>query len=73
VTDRVFRGLDGLAEAARARGVAMETLALAWVLRHPQVDAAIIGPRTAAHLTSALAALDVALSADEAAALAALF
>jgi aryl-alcohol dehydrogenase-like predicted oxidoreductase len=43
------------------------------VLRHPQVDAAIIGPRTPGHIASALAALDIALSADEAALLAALF
>ncbi|HMG24024.1 MAG TPA: aldo/keto reductase, partial [Kofleriaceae bacterium] len=73
LTEQVFRGLDGLADAARARGVAIEALALAWVLRHPQVDAAIIGPRTPAHLDAALAALDIAVSADEAAALAALF
>ena len=71
--ERVFQGLDGLAAAARERGVTMEALALAWVLRQPQVDAAIVGPRTPAHLASALAALDVALSADDAAALAALF
>jgi NDP-hexose 2,3-enoyl reductase len=43
------------------------------VLRQPQVDAAILGPRTPAHLESALSALDIALSADEAAGLAALF
>jgi aryl-alcohol dehydrogenase-like predicted oxidoreductase len=72
-TDRVFRGLDALAESARARGVTMDALALAWVLHHPHVDAAILGPRTPAHLDSAIAALDTVLSADEAAALAALF
>jgi aryl-alcohol dehydrogenase-like predicted oxidoreductase len=72
-TEQVFRGLDGLADAARARGVAMDALALAWVLHQPLVDAAILGPRTPAHLESALAALDIALSADDAAALAALF
>ena len=73
VTERVFRGLDALADAARARGVTIDALALAWVLHHPRVDAAIIGPRTPAHLASALAALDVALSAPAAAELAALF
>jgi aryl-alcohol dehydrogenase-like predicted oxidoreductase len=72
-TDRVFRSLDALAEAARTRGITMQALALAWVLHHPQVDAAILGPRTPAHLDSALPAIDIALSADEAAALAALF
>lgn len=72
-TDRVFHGLDALAEAARARGVAMDALALAWVLHHPHVNAAIIGPRTPAHLASALAAVDIALTAREAAELSAVF
>jgi aryl-alcohol dehydrogenase-like predicted oxidoreductase len=72
-SDRVHRGLDRLAEAADARGVSVDALALAWVLHHPQVDAALIGPRTPAHLASALAALEIRLSADEAAALAAAF
>lgn len=72
-TDRVFHGLDALADAARARGVSMDALALAWVLHHPQVNAAIVGPRTPAHLDSALAAMDIVLSAPEAAELAALF
>ncbi len=72
-TDRVFHGLERFAEAARARGVSMEALALAWVLHHPQVDMAIVGPRTPAHLDSALAAIDIMLSAPEAAELAALF
>jgi aryl-alcohol dehydrogenase-like predicted oxidoreductase len=71
--ERVDRGLDRLAEAARARGAAIDALALAWVLAQPRVDAAILGPRTPAHLDSALAALDLALSTDEAAGLAALF
>lgn len=71
--DRVFAGLDRFAETARARGVTMDALALAWVLHQPQVDAAILGPRTPAHLASALAALAIRLSADEAAALAALW
>jgi aryl-alcohol dehydrogenase-like predicted oxidoreductase len=72
-TDRVFRGLDALAEAARARSVSMDALALAWVLYHPRIDAAILGPRTPAHLDSALAAMEVVLTASEAAELAALF
>jgi aryl-alcohol dehydrogenase-like predicted oxidoreductase len=72
-SERVFGGLDRLAEAARARGVAMDTLALAWVLRQPLVDAAILGPRTPAHLASAVAALDVTLTAADAAELAGFF
>jgi aryl-alcohol dehydrogenase-like predicted oxidoreductase len=72
-TEQIFRGLDGLAAAARARGVAMDALALAWVLHQPRVDAVILGPRTPAHLDSALSALTVSLSTDEVAALAAPF
>jgi aryl-alcohol dehydrogenase-like predicted oxidoreductase len=45
----------------------MSTLALAWVLHHPRMTAAIIGPRRPAHLDSALAALNVTLSAADAA------
>jgi aryl-alcohol dehydrogenase-like predicted oxidoreductase len=39
-------------------------MALAFVIRHPAVTAAIIGPRTMEHLESQLAALDVTLSDD---------
>ena len=39
-------------------------LALAFVINHPAVTAAIIGPRTMDHLESQLAALDVELTGD---------
>jgi aryl-alcohol dehydrogenase-like predicted oxidoreductase len=71
--DAVFRGLDALAAEAAARGVDVASLALAWVLHHPQMDAAIVGPRRPAHLDTALAALAITLSDAEAARLAALF
>jgi aryl-alcohol dehydrogenase-like predicted oxidoreductase len=71
--DKVFRGLEALAEEARARGVGMSALAIAWLLHHPRVDAAIIGPRNTAHLDAALAATAIALSAEEATRLGALF
>src|SRR5438093_8702668 len=69
----VFRGLAGLAEEARARGVAMGALATAWALHHPRVDAAIIGPRNAAHLDDALASTMIDLTDADGARLAALF
>ena len=62
----VFGALDTLADAARARGVEMASLALAWVLHHPRMDAAVIGPRRPSHIETALAALDIALSDEEA-------
>jgi aryl-alcohol dehydrogenase-like predicted oxidoreductase len=43
------------------------------VLHHPLMTAAIIGPRRPAHLDSALAALDVTLSVEDAARLEGLF
>ena len=64
-TAKVFSGLTALADEARARGVDVSALALAWVLGHPRVDAAIIGPRRPSHLGSALTALSVSLSEAE--------
>jgi 1-deoxyxylulose-5-phosphate synthase len=70
---RVFRAIDRWLAEARRRGVAPATLATAWLLHQPRVDAAIIGARSAGHLDEALAALDVQLSEAEAAALASIF
>ncbi len=39
-------------------------MSLAWVIRHPGVTSAIIGPRTMEHLDSQLASADVTLSDD---------
>jgi aryl-alcohol dehydrogenase-like predicted oxidoreductase len=72
-TDTIFDGLHALANEARARDVAPGTLALAWVLAQPGIDAAIIGARRPAHLAEAIAALDVRLADADAARLAALF
>jgi len=71
--DDVFGGLAALAGEARARGVEMGALALAWVLHHPRVDAAIIGPRNPAQLDAALEATTINLSGDDRPRLAALF
>jgi aryl-alcohol dehydrogenase-like predicted oxidoreductase len=71
--DRVFHGLAAFGEAALARSVPASALAIAWVLHHPRVDAAIIGPRTVAHLAEALTAITISLSDDEAQTLAACF
>ena len=49
--------------------VPMAQVALAWVLRNPVVNAPIVGPTKAHHLTDAVAALDVHLTVDEVAAL----
>jgi aryl-alcohol dehydrogenase-like predicted oxidoreductase len=64
--DAVFHGLKTIAEEAAARGAEMAALAIAWVLHHPRVDAAIIGPRNPAHLAAALAATSIELSDGDA-------
>jgi aryl-alcohol dehydrogenase-like predicted oxidoreductase len=51
----------------------MTALAIAWVLHHPRVDAAIIGPRTIPQLEAALAASSLAFSDVDAARIAGLF
>lgn len=65
VNEGIFAGLAALSDEARLRGIEMSTLALAWVLHHPRMTAAIIGPRRPEHLDPALAALQVRLSAEE--------
>jgi len=71
--DHVYRGLAAFAAEARTRGVEMSALALAWVLHHPRVDAAIIGPRNASHLDAALGSTMINLSNEDGPRLAALF
>jgi aryl-alcohol dehydrogenase-like predicted oxidoreductase len=63
--ERTFRGLAALSDEAHARGVEMSTLALAWVLHHPRMTAAIIGPRKPSHIDPALAALNVVLAPED--------
>ena len=50
---------------AADRGVPMATVALAWVLRNPVVDAPIVGATKPHHLGDAVAALDLELTDDE--------
>jgi aryl-alcohol dehydrogenase-like predicted oxidoreductase len=73
VSDRVFRGLAAFFDEARSRDVDMSALAIAWVLHHPRVDAAIIGPRNSAHLDAALTATSVTMTDADAAHFANLF
>jgi len=71
--NEIYQGLQTFADEARARGVGMPALAIAWVLQHPCVDAAIIGPRSPAHLAAALGATTIDLSDDDARRLGTLF
>jgi aryl-alcohol dehydrogenase-like predicted oxidoreductase len=55
---------DALAQLADEAGMSLIHMALAFVLEHPAVTSAIIGPRTMEQLESQLGAGDVELSAD---------
>jgi aryl-alcohol dehydrogenase-like predicted oxidoreductase len=59
---RKLDAADALARLADEAGMSLIELALAFVIRHPAVTAAIIGPRTMEHLESQLTALEVELS-----------
>jgi aryl-alcohol dehydrogenase-like predicted oxidoreductase len=61
---RKLEAADALAKLAEEAGVTLIEMALAFVIRHPAVTAAIIGPRTMEHLESQLTAVDVTLSDD---------
>jgi aryl-alcohol dehydrogenase-like predicted oxidoreductase len=59
-----FDAADKLAQLAEEAGMTLIQMALAFVINHPGVTSAIIGPRTMEHLESQLAALDVTLTPD---------
>jgi aryl-alcohol dehydrogenase-like predicted oxidoreductase len=54
--------VEQLAQLAEQAGISLIHLALAFVIRHPAVTAAIIGPRTLEQLEGQLGAVDVQLS-----------
>jgi aryl-alcohol dehydrogenase-like predicted oxidoreductase len=61
---RKLDAADALAQLAEDTGLSLIHLALAFVIRHPAVTSAIIGPRTMEHLEGQLGAVDVTLSDD---------
>jgi aryl-alcohol dehydrogenase-like predicted oxidoreductase len=61
--------IDAVAAIAEVRGVPMAQIALAWVLSKPVVSCPIVGATKPHHLLDAVAALDIALTDDEIAAL----
>jgi aryl-alcohol dehydrogenase-like predicted oxidoreductase len=61
---RKLDAAERLGELADEAGVTLIELAIAFVVRHPAVTSAIIGPRTMEHLESQLSAAEVELSAD---------
>jgi L-glyceraldehyde 3-phosphate reductase len=66
ITDAVLKKVTALDEIARARGQSLPQMALAWVLRHPQVTSVLIGASSVEQLQENLASLDrLEFSADE--------
>jgi aryl-alcohol dehydrogenase-like predicted oxidoreductase len=59
---RKLEAADALATLADEAGISLIEMSLAFVIRHPAVTAAIIGPRTMEQLESQLSAADVELS-----------
>jgi aryl-alcohol dehydrogenase-like predicted oxidoreductase len=59
---RKLDAVDQLVELAGKAGMTLIEMAIAFVIRHPAVTSAIIGPRTMEHLESQLSGADVKLS-----------
>ena len=65
MTAGTFQAIDALRAAAAERHVDTGALALAWVISHPAVTSALIGPRTVEQFKPWLQAVDIHLTNDE--------
>ena len=63
--ERVYRGLDELAQRAAQRGTSTSALAIAWLLADDRVSGIVLGPRRPEHLAPAVEALEIKLSRGE--------
>ena len=63
---RTWDVIDAVQSIARARGVTMAQVALAWLVGRPMVSSVILGARTLEQLQENLGAADLHLSTDEA-------
>lgn len=59
-----FDAVDALAAIAANAGMSLTHMALAWVVEHPAVTTALIGPRTEEQLADLLGAADLRLDTD---------
>jgi aryl-alcohol dehydrogenase-like predicted oxidoreductase len=64
-SDGTFDALDGLEREAQERGTSMPALALAWLLRVPEVTAIVVGPNTVEQLSPVAEALELHLDEHE--------
>lgn len=65
VTPERIAQVQALGEIAAARGQTLAQLALAWVLRHPEITSALIGASRPEQITDAAAALNAGPLTDE--------
>jgi aryl-alcohol dehydrogenase-like predicted oxidoreductase len=65
MNEDTFRSIDRLRAAAAERGVDTGALALAWVLSHPAITSALIGPRRIEHFDLWLKSVDIHLTPVE--------
>ena len=63
--ERAFDIVDAMTIIARQRDVPIARIAIAWLLHKPVVTSVIFGARTLAQLTENVAAIDIALTAEE--------
>jgi aryl-alcohol dehydrogenase-like predicted oxidoreductase len=64
VNQRKLDAADAFAQLADEAGISLIEMAIAFVINHPAVTAAIIGPRTMEQLESQLPAADLTLPGD---------
>lgn len=67
ISDGVMEIAEGIRPLAEAKGVTVAQFALAWVMSHPGVTAPLVGPRTLEQLVDNLGALDIEITAEDAA------
>jgi len=68
-TEEALEIAEGLAQAAKERGVTPAQLALAWVLAEPRISCPIVGARNVEQLEDTLGGLEIRLTPEERAAL----
>jgi aryl-alcohol dehydrogenase-like predicted oxidoreductase len=61
---RKYDAIEQLVPLAEKEGISLVEMAVAWVLEHPAVTSAIIGPRTPEQLEGQLRAADIQLSEE---------
>lgn len=61
---REFEAIEAIAEVARQSGLALPTLAIAWVTANPVITSAVLGASKPEQLTETLAAADLVLDPD---------